>query len=99
MARPDVVQAIDHATKRVDHMLMDPAATQAEIDAAKYRLSSLQQSGNVSCYHTDTQAADSAKIGRLRAEREAAEKTLADLHAAVMAGEMSVADLPAPAAE
>jgi hypothetical protein len=99
LARPDVVQAIDHASKRVDALMMDTTASQDEIDAARGRLDALRQTGDVMGYQTATRAADVAKLDRLKAEREQAEATLADLRNAVLAGEVKLDQLPTPAPE
>ncbi|HWB08617.1 MAG TPA: hypothetical protein VG826_05310 [Pirellulales bacterium] len=99
LARPDVVQAIDHASKRVDALQMDPTASQTEIDAARARLQSLQSTGDVTVYRADTQAADAAKLAHLREQRAQAEATLADLRQQVLSGEVKLDQLPAPAPE
>lgn len=98
LSRPDVVQAVEQASKRVDSLLMDGTASQAEIDAAKHRLASLQTSGDVATYQADTHAADAAKLASLREQRQQAEATLADLREQVLAGEVSLSQLPTPAA-
>ena len=99
LARPDVAQAIEHASKRVDSLTMDGTASQAEIDGARARLEQLQATGDVAGYQADTQAADAAKLAHLREQREHAEATLAQLREQVLAGEVSLAELPAPAPE